>query len=277
MIEQCLIPVGGYGSRFLPVTKSVPKEMLPVLDKPLVQYGVEECYNAGINKIAFVTGRNKEAIENYFDINYELDHQLKNTDKYSKLNEIRELISNCKFNYTRQNHPNGLGHAIICGEGLVSNNPFAVILPDDLCHTKRQTSNALTQLIKVYEKYKTHVVGFMEVDKSEVQNYGILDGTLIDDNVLKVSEMIEKPDVEHAPSQYAIIGRYILRPSIFEVLKSIRPGTNGEIQLTDALREEAKHGKVMGCLLNCTRFDCGSIDGFVSATNYFYEIRKNLS
>jgi len=270
-IRKCLFPAAGYGTRFLPATKATPKEMLPVLTKPLIQYGVEEAVEAGLNTMAIVTGRGKRAIEDHFDISYELEHQIKGTSKEHLLWEIRSLITKCTFSYTRQVEMKGLGHAILTGETLIGNEPFAVILADDLC--TNENDGVLKQMIKVYEKYQCSVVAIEEVPMEETHKYGVIAGNLVDntDDTYRVTDMVEKPDPKDAPTNMAIIGRYILTPDIFDILRETRPGKNGEIQITDALLEQAKKGKVIAYKFKGKRFDCGSVDGFVEATNYFYQ------
>ena len=274
MVKKCLFPAAGYGTRFLPATKATPKEMLPVLTKPLIQYGVEEALEAGIKTMAIITGRGKRAIEDHFDISYELEHQIRGTSKEPLLTEIRSLISQCTFSYTRQVEMKGLGHAILTGETLIGNEPFAVILADDLCtHTG---DNVLKQMIAVYEKYQCSIVAIEEIPKEETHKYGVIAGHLVDntDDTYRVTDMVEKPSSEDAPSNMAIIGRYILTPDIFEILKETKPGKGGEIQITDALLDQAKKGKVIAYRFKGQRFDCGSVDGFVEATNYFYNKTK---
>ena len=275
MVKKCLFPAAGYGTRFLPATKATPKEMLPVLTKPLIQYGVEEALEAGIQTMAIITGRGKRAIEDHFDISYELEHQIKGTSKEPLLNEIRALIKQCTFSYTRQVEMKGLGHAILTGETLIGNEPFAVILADDLC-TNKQEQGVLSQMLKVYEKYQCSIVAIEEVPLKDTHKYGIIAGNLVDDtnNTYRVTDMIEKPIPQDAPSNMAIIGRYILTPDIFDILKNTKAGKGGEIQITDALLEQAKNGKVIAYKFEGTRFDCGSVDGFVNATNYFYNNLK---
>jgi len=271
MIKKCLFPAAGYGTRFLPATKATPKEMLPVLTKPLIQYGVEEAVEAGLRTMAVITGRGKRAIEDHFDISYELEHQIKGTSKEPLLNEIRSLITQCTFSYTRQVEMKGLGHAILTGETLIGNEPFAVILADDLC--TNGDDGVLKQMIEVYEKYGCSVVAIEEVPMEETNKYGVIAGKLVDntDDTYRVSDMVEKPDPKDAPTNMAIIGRYILTPDIFDILRETKPGKNGEVQITDALLEQAKQGKVIAYKFKGTRFDCGSIDGFVKATNHFYQ------
>lgn len=274
MIKKCLFPAAGYGTRFLPATKATPKEMLPVLTKPLIQYGVEEALESNIDTMAIVTGRGKRAIEDHFDISYELEHQIKGSSKEHYLTEIRDVISKCTFSYTRQIEMKGLGHAILCGETLIGKEPFAVILADDLCDNTCDEGGVLSQMTKLYEKYQCSIVAIEEVPKDETQKYGVIAGVLEED-VYRVFDMVEKPDPKDAPSNLAIIGRYILTPDIFDILKTTKPGKGGEIQITDALLEQAKNGKVIAYKFKGDRFDCGSIDGFVKATNYFYEKENN--
>ncbi len=271
MIKKCLFPAAGYGTRFLPATKATPKEMLPVLTKPLIQYGVEEAVEAGLHTMAIITGRGKRAIEDHFDISYELEHQIKGTGKESLLAEIRSIINKCTFTYTRQVEMKGLGHAILTGETLIGHEPFAVILADDLC--TNENDGVLKQMIEVYEKYQCSVVAIEEIPMEDTNKYGVIAGNLVDntDDTYRVTDMVEKPDPKDAPTNMAIIGRYILTPDIFDILRETKPGKGGEIQITDALLEQAKQGKVIAYKFKGTRFDCGSIDGFVKATNYFYQ------
>lgn len=269
MIKKCLFPAAGYGTRFLPATKAIPKEMLPVLTKPLLQYGVEEAIEAGLNTMAIVTGRGKRAIEDHFDISYELEHQIKGTSKEHYLTEIREVIGKCTFSYTRQIEMKGLGHAILSGETLIGNEPFAVILADDLCDNT-QGNGVLSQMIEVYKKYQCSIVAIEEIPKEHTNKYGVIAGNEIESGLFMVKDMIEKPEPQDAPSNMAIIGRYILTPDIFDIIRQTKPGKGGEIQITDALLTQAKKGMVLGYKFQGQRFDCGSVDGFVEATNYFY-------
>ena len=273
MITKCLFPAAGYGTRFLPATKAMPKEMLPVLTKPLIQYGVEEAVEAGMNVMAVITGRGKRAIEDHFDISYELEHQIKGTSKEYLLDEIRSLIDKCTFSYTRQIEMKGLGDAIYKGRVLLGNEPFGVVLADDLCHNP-EGDGVLKQMMQVYEKYRCSVVAIMEVPMEHVHKYGVIDGKAIGDDLYMVDTMVEKPDTSEAPSNLAIIGRYILTPDIFDLIEKTEPGKNGEIQITDALMAQAKKGMVMAYRFKGRRFDCGSVDGFVEATNYFYDLEK---
>jgi len=276
MIKKCLFPAAGYGTRFLPATKAMPKEMLPVLTKPLIQYGVEEAIQAGISTMAIVTGRGKRAIEDHFDISYELEHQIKGTAKEKQLADIRHIIDKCTFSYTRQTEMKGLGHAILTGETLIGNQPFAVILADDLCQDDKE--GILSQMVKIYEQYQCSIVAIEEIPKEETNKYGIIAGKLVDgnDDIYRVSNMVEKPDPADAPSNLAIIGRYILTPDIFDILKNTKPGKGGEIQITDALLTQAREGRVIAYKFKGKRFDCGSVRGFVEATNYFAKLEGVL-
>lgn len=272
MISKCLFPAAGYGTRFLPATKATPKEMLPVLTKPLIQYGVEEAIDAGIETMAIVTGRGKRAIEDHFDISYELEHQIKGTSKEHYLTEIRDVITKCTFSYTRQVEMKGLGHAILTGETLIGHeDAFAVILADDLCSNTTEEGSVLSQMVKLYEKYKCSIVAIEEIPKEETNKYGVISGEQIEPNIFKIDNMVEKPEPKDAPSNLAIIGRYILTPDIFNIIRETKPGKGGEIQITDALLTQAKKGMVLAYKFKGQRFDCGSIDGFVKATNYFYD------
>jgi len=269
MIKKCLFPAAGYGTRFLPATKAVPKEMLPILTKPLMQYGVEEALSAGITNMAIVTGRSKRAIEDHFDNAYELESQLSGTSKEIYLKEIKDIIKKATFTYVRQKQMLGLGHAILTGEPLIGNEPFAVVLADDLCDCDRD--GVISQMIELYNQYQCSVVAIEEVPMNQTHKYGIIAGNLIhnSDDTYRVTDMVEKPEEASAPSNMAIIGRYILTPDIFNILKNIEPDKNGEIQITDALLTQAKQGKVIAYKFKGKRFDCGGIKGYVEATNYF--------
>jgi UTP--glucose-1-phosphate uridylyltransferase len=269
MLKKCLFPVAGYGTRFLPATKSMPKEMLPIVNKPLVQYGVEESMHAGLKEICFVTGRGKRAIADHFDISYELEHQIEGTGKESYLTSIREVLKECTFTTTRQREMKGLGHAILTGQSMIGEQAFGVILADDLCF--EESEGVMTQMVALYEKFKCSIVAIEEVPKSDTNKYGIVSGEEIEPGIYRINNMVEKPSPELAPSNLAIIGRYILTPDIFDILSSTKPGSGGEIQITDALFEQAKQGKVIAYKFKGQRFDCGSIDGFVAATNHFYQ------
>ncbi len=268
MLRKCLFPAAGYGTRFLPATKAMPKEMLPIVNKPLIQYGVEEAIEAGLTHIGVVSGRGKRAIEDHFDISYELEHQIMGTPKESLLHEIRNVIDRCTFSYTRQVEMKGLGHAILTGEPLIGNEAFAVLLADDLCFN--DGDGVLTQMVALYRQYQCSIVAIEEVPRDQTQKYGVIAGEEIQPGIFRISEMVEKPAPEDAPSNLAIIGRYILTPDIFDILRSTRPGRSGEIQITDAIAEQARRGMVLAYRFKGRRFDCGSINGFVEATNYVF-------
>ncbi|MFK7863221.1 MAG: UTP--glucose-1-phosphate uridylyltransferase GalU [Pseudohongiellaceae bacterium] len=271
-IKKCLFPAAGYGTRFLPATKAMPKEMLPIVTKPLIQYGVEEAMEAGITGISIVTGRGKRAIEDHFDISYELEHQISGSDKEALLSQTRDIMDKCTFSYTRQVEMKGLGHAILVGENLIGNEPFAVILADDYCVS--ENDSVLTQMVKLYETYQCSIVAIEEVPKEETYRYGVIAGEVEEEGIYRISDMVEKPAPEDAPSNLAIIGRYILTPDIFDVIRDTPPGKNGEMQITDALLTQAKQGKVIGYKFKGKRFDCGSVEGYIDATNYTYTLEK---
>ena len=269
MIKKCLFPAAGYGTRFLPATKAVPKEMLPILTKPLMQYGVEEALSAGITNMAIVTGRGKRAIEDHFDNAYELESQLSGTSKESYLKDIKEIIKKSTFTYVRQKQMLGLGHAILTGEPLIGDEPFAVVLADDLCDCDED--GVISQMIEIYNQHQCSVIAIEEVPMNQTHKYGIIAGNLIDNSndTYRVTDMVEKPEEQSAPSNMAIIGRYIITPDIFNILKNIEPDKNGEIQITDALLVQAKQSKVIAYKFKGRRFDCGGIEGYIQATNYF--------
>ncbi len=267
-LSKCLFPAAGYGTRFLPATKAMPKEMLPIVNKPLVQYGVEEAIEAGLTNIAFVSGRGKRAIEDHFDISYELEHQISGTPKEQLLEGISSIIDTCTFSYTRQVEMKGLGHAILTGQTLIGDEPFAVLLADDFC--ANDGDGVLKQMVKLYQEYHCSIVAIEEVPMDQTQNYGVIDGTEIQEGLFKVSSMVEKPDPKDAPTNLAIIGRYILTPDIFDILHTLPPGRGGEIQITDAIAEQAKKRMVLAYKFKGRRLDCGSIQGFVEATNFVY-------
>jgi len=269
MIRKCLFPAAGYGTRFLPATKAVPKEMLPILTKPLLQYAVEEALSAGMNNMAIVTGKGKRAIEDHFDRSLELEIQIKGTQKEELLKEVNSVCKRSTFTYVRQKQMLGLGHAILTGEPLIGNEPFAVHLADDLCIN--DGDSVLTQMIAVFEKYQCSVVAIEEIPMDQTNKYGVIAGSLVDgtNDTYRVTDMVEKPESKDAPTNMAIIGRYILTPDIFEIIKKTKPGKGGEIQITDALLAQAKQGNVIAYKFKGKRFDCGSVKGYVEATNYF--------
>ncbi|MEQ3694569.1 MAG: UTP--glucose-1-phosphate uridylyltransferase GalU [Alcanivorax sp.] len=271
MIRKCLFPVAGYGTRFLPATKAMPKEMLPIVNKPLVQYGVEEAAAAGMNRIGFITGRGKRAIADHFDISYELEKEIEGSGKENLLTSIRKLIDENEFAFKRQNHMKGLGHAILSGKYLMGDEPFAVVLADDLCVAAEDGEGVLAQMVKIFEQFRCSVVAVQEVPHDEVHKYGVIAGEEMKDGLYRVTDMVEKPAKEDAPSNLAIIGRYILTPDIFDKIEQTPPGKNGEVQITDALLKQAQEGCVIAYKFRGQRFDCGSIEGFVEATNHVYE------
>jgi UTP--glucose-1-phosphate uridylyltransferase len=269
LVRKCLFPAAGYGTRFLPATKAVPKEMLPILTKPLLQYGVEEALEAGINIMAIITGRGKRSIEDHFDNAFELESQLSGTPKESYLTEIKNVIDSATFTYVRQRQMLGLGNAILTGEHLIGNEPFAVVLADDLCYC--DANGVLSQMKEIYSKYQCSIIAIEEISSDQTNNYGVIDGRLVDDtsNTYRVTNMVEKPESKNAPTNMGIIGRYILTPDIFNILRNTKPGKDGEIQITDALLTQAKQGKVIAYKINGKRFDCGNVEGYVEAINHY--------
>ena len=270
MIEKCLFPVAGYGTRFLPATKSTAKEMLPIVNKPLLQYGVEEALAAGMNNCAFVTGRGKRAIADHFDISYELEHQISGTSKEKYLQGIRGVIDQGIFTMVRQREMKGLGHAILTGEPLIGDQAFGVLLADDLC-MNQEGSGVLQQMSELYNQFRCSIVAVMEVPEDQISAYGVIAGEAMGDGLYRVDKMVEKPAAEDAPSNLAVIGRYILTPDIFDIIRNTPPGRNGEVQITDALQAQAQNGCVIAYKFKGRRFDCGSVPGFVEATNFVYE------
>jgi UTP--glucose-1-phosphate uridylyltransferase len=270
MIGKCLFPVAGYGTRFLPATKSMPKEMLPIVNKPLVQYGVEEAIEAGMVNCALVTGRGKRAIADHFDISYELEHQIAGSSKELYLEGIRDVIEQGVFTMVRQRAMLGLGHAILSGEPLIGEQPFGVVLSDDLC-LNQNGPGVLSQMAALYREFQCSIVAVQEVPMEEIDKYGVVAGVAERPGLTRVSRMVEKPPKEEAPSNLAVIGRYILTPDIFDIIRDTPPGRNGEVQLTDALQVQASAGRVLAYQFDGLRFDCGSVPGFVEATQYVYE------
>ena len=274
MIKKCLFPAAGYGTRFLPATKAIPKEMLPVNAKPLIQYGIEEALNAKCDTMAIVTGRGKRAIEDHFDASYELEHQLKDAKKEHFLEEINDIIARCTFTYTRQKAMRGLGDAILTGESLIGSEAFGVILADDLCINEGGNS-VLAQMAELYSKYRCAIIAIDEVPHSELNKYGVIDGVEIEDGIFEIKSMVEKPEPKDAPSNLAVIGRYILTPDIFSILRYTKPDKKGEIQITDALNKQAQISRVLAYKFKGIRYDCGSVEGFVRANNELFA--KNLA
>jgi UTP--glucose-1-phosphate uridylyltransferase len=269
LIKKCLFPVAGYGTRFLPATKSMPKEMLPIVNKPLVQYGVEEALDAGLYEIGFVTGRGKRAINDHFDTNYELEKEIAGSGKEELLTGIRDVINRGTFSTTRQREMAGLGNAILTGQTLIGDEPFGVVLADDLCFG--EGPGVLSQMVELYKQFRCTIVAIQEVPSDQIEKFGVIAGEQIREDVFRVTDMVEKPKAEDAPSNLAIIGRYILTPDIFDIIRDTPAGKNGEVQITDALLTQAKRGAVMAYKFKGRRYDCGSIQGFIDATNYCYE------
>lgn len=260
-VKKAVFPVAGLGTRFLPATKAMPKELLPIIDKPLVQYAVEEAVEAGIDTLIFVTGRNKRAIEDHFDRNIELERVLILKEQSEKLNMVRNILpEGVECIFVRQSEQLGLGHAILCAQRAVGKEPFAVLLADDFIVYEKH--NPTEELIKTYRKTGKNQITVMPVDKSDISNYGVVK---FNNNTNQIAGLIEKPSPENAPSKFASIGRYVLEPVIFEILKNTKPGVLGEIQLSDALSALAEKGKVDAVHLNGTRFDCGAVEGFLDA------------
>jgi UTP--glucose-1-phosphate uridylyltransferase len=273
MIKKAVIPVAGLGTRFLPATKAQPKEMLPLVDKPVIQYIVEEAVKAGIKQIVFVTGKHKRAIEDHFDSNFELEYILEKQKKHELLKLVREVTNLADVIYVRQKEPLGLGHAILTASPAVGNEPFAVLLGDDVMVSEKP---AIGQLINVYAKYRCSVLGIKEVPKSDVSKYGIVGGHEVEKDILKVDELVEKPDIDEAPSNLAITGRYILTPTIFSILKRTPPGKNGEIQLTDAILRLGMREAIYAKIMEGDRYDTGSKLGFLIATVDFALRREEI-
>ena len=265
-VSKAIIPAAGLGTRFLPATKASPKEMLPLVDKPLIQYAVEEAVSAGIEDIIVITGRGKRAIEDHFDVSFELEENLKESGKEKLLKEIRRISELANFCYIRQRHARGLGDAILCAQHLIGNEPFAVILGDEVIDAPVP---AIGQLIEWYENLGTPVLGVYEVEPEEVSSYGIISAEPAGPRLFKVTDLIEKPSLQEAPSRLAVIGRYILPPGIFSVLEKTQPGKNQEIQLTDALRTLARSSPMHALLVNGNRHDAGDKLGFLKATVEF--------
>lgn len=272
-VKKAIIPAAGLGTRFLPATKSQPKEMLPIVDKPTLQYIIEEAINSGIEEILIITGRNKKSIEDHFDKSVELELELEQKGKQEMLEMVRDISNMVNIHYIRQKEPKGLGHAIHCAKSFIGNEPFAVLLGDDIvdCETP-----CLKQLISAYDEYKTTILGVQEVAKEDTNKYGILDVKHIEDRVYKVKDMVEKPSIEEAPSNVAILGRYIITPAIFDILENQEPGKGGEIQLTDALKTLGNQEAIYAYNFEGRRYDVGDKFGFLEATIDFALKRENL-
>ncbi len=270
-IRKAIIPAAGLGTRFLPATKAQPKEMLPIVDKPTLQYIIEECVASGIEEILIITGRNKKSIEDHFDRSVELEMELEKSGKQEMLEMVREISDMVNIHFIRQKEPRGLGHAILCAKTFVGNEPFAVLLGDDVVYNDEKP--CLKQLMDCYGEYKTSVLGVQTVDPNDVNKYGIVGGIHIEDRVYKVKDLVEKPAVDEAPSNVAILGRYIITPRIFEILEETKPGKGNEIQLTDALLQLVKEEAMYAYDFEGRRYDVGDKLGFLQAT-VEYALRK---
>ena len=272
-VKKAIIPAAGLGTRFLPATKSQPKEMLPIVDKPTLQYIIEEAIESGIEEILIITGRNKKSIEDHFDKSVELELELEQKGKTEMLEMVRDISNMVNIHYIRQKEPKGLGHAIYCAKSFIGDEPFAVLLGDDIVDSDVP---CLKQLIDTYNEYKTTVLGVQKIAKEDTNKYGILDVKHIEDRVYKVKDMVEKPAIEEAPSDIAILGRYIITPAIFSILAKPPPGKGGEIQLPDALQTLGKQEAIYAYNFEGRRYDVGDKIGFLEATIDFALKRENL-
>lgn len=272
-IKKAIIPAAGFGTRFLPATKAQPKEMIPVVDKPTLQYIIEEAIKAGIEEILIVTNRNKHAIEDHFDRSIELELLLERSGKTELLKEIRDISELVRIHYVRQMEAKGLGHAILCGKAFIGNEPFAVLLGDDLVDADQP---CIGQLMDAYDDYPGTILGVQAVPDSETGKYGIVDGESLNENTFSVRALIEKPSPGEAPSNVAILGRYIISPKVFDILENTAPGKGGEIQLTDALNQLAQEDKVYARIFEGRRYDVGDKMGYLEATIDFALKRDEL-
>ncbi len=272
-IRKAVIPVAGFGTRLLPATKAQPKEMLPIVDKPAVQYVVEEAVQSGIENLLFVTGRGKRAIEDYFDYAVELERELEAKNKTELLNIVRNISEMVSIYYVRQKIAKGLGDAIWHAKGFISNEPFGVLLADDIIDSDIPV---LKQMIDVYKEHPGIILAVMEVPMQDTKLYGVIEGKKIADGLYQVKDLVEKPHPMEAPSNIAIVGRYILTPSIFESLETTKPGKNGEVQITDAIRNLAYKEKIYAYMFKGTRFDVGEKTGYLKANIAFALKRENI-
>ena len=263
-VRKAVIPAAGLGTRFLPATKAMPKEMLPIVDKPTIQYIIEEAIASGIEEIMIITGRSKRAIEDHFDRSIELEMELEKKNNQELLELVNHISDMADIHYIRQKNPSGLGHAIYCAKTFVGNEPFAVLLGDDVVHNPEYP--CLKQMIDAYDTYGASVLGVQEVAPEDVNKYGIVDGSQISDKIYTVKSLVEKPPVDEAPSKVAILGRYIINPGIFEILENTKPGKGGEVQLTDALKELALKESMYAYVFDGRRYDVGNKQGFLEAT-----------
>ncbi|MFL6462801.1 MAG: UTP--glucose-1-phosphate uridylyltransferase GalU [Bryobacteraceae bacterium] len=274
-VRKAVFPAAGLGTRFLPATKASPKEMLPVVDKPLIQYGVEEAIQSGIQNIIIITGRGKSAMEDHFDVSYELEQLLGSKKKTELLTIARSIADMADISYVRQKEALGLGHAVLRAKELVGNEPFAAVLSDDIIASQKP---CIRQLVDVYEQYGASVLALMEVPKEQISAYGVVDAEPVagNDRLFKIRHMVEKPKAADAPSNLAIIGRYVLTPEIFGCIESIEPGSGGEIQLTDGLKHMLRDRPIYGLKFEGKRFDAGDKLGFLKATVEFALERQDL-
>lgn len=272
-IKKAVIPAAGLGTRFLPATKAIPKEMLPIVDKPTIQYIVEEVIDSGIEDVLIITGRNKGSIEEHFDRAVELEDNLEKTNKEELLEEVRKISKMINIHTVRQKSPLGLGHAVYCAKSFVGNEPFAVLLGDDIVDSKKP---CLKQMMEMYEEYKATILGVQPVAWENVNKYGIVSGDKISDSIYSVKDLVEKPSMDNAPTNIAILGRYIITPTIFEILESTGRGVGGEIQLTDALKVLGNVEDVFAYIFEGRRYDVGSKIGFLEATVDFALKRDGL-
>jgi len=272
-VKKAIFPAAGLGTRFLPATKASPKEMLPIVDKPMIQYGIEEAIACGISEFIIITGKHKRNIEDHFDYAFELEDKLKKSGKEKLLAEINRL-SEINIAYIRQGYALGLGHAILCAKPFVKDEPFAVILSDDIIPSEEPL---LSDMIKLYQKLKSPILALEKVPANEVNRYGVISGVKERDNVFRINSLVEKPDPENAPSNMAIIGRYILTPDIFDILEKIKPGKGGEIQLTDAINLLLQKRPVYGYLFEGKRYDAGDKLGYLKATVDFALMNNELA
>lgn len=272
-VRKAIIPAAGLGTRFLPATKAMPKEMLPIVDKPTIQYIVEEAIESGIEDIIIVTGKGKRAIEDHFDSSFELEQNLLEKQKFDLLNEVQKSSNMVDIHYIRQKEPKGLGHAIWCARNFIGNEPFAVLLGDDIVRAEKP---CLRQMIEQFERYKASVIGVQHVSDDEVSRYGIVDGIGMNERLYTVNHLVEKPKKEEAPSNLAILGRYILTPRIFDILGEQKPGAGGEIQLTDGIEELNRHEAVYAYDFEGTRYDVGEKMGFIQTTIEYALQREDL-
>ncbi|MCE3271461.1 MAG: galU [Ramlibacter sp.] len=269
-VNKAVFPVAGLGTRFLPATKAQPKEMLPVVDKPLIQYAVEEAYDAGIRHMIFVTGRNKRAIEDHFDTAYELETELEASGKQELLALVRSLSpADMDCSYVRQPRSLGLGHAVLCARHIVNDEPFAVLLADDLMSGQDNGPGVLAQMVEVFDEVQTSVLAVQEVPLDHVKRYGIVAGDKVGDRLVKVKQMVEKPSPDKAPSRLGVAGRYVLTPGVFDRIANQQRGAGGEIQLTDGIAQLIAGEGVHAYMYQGKRYDCGSKDGFLEASVEF--------